>query len=386
MSAQHRPELRLGVDHPRIDREAGPLGREPPLGGREAGAVPREVHQVGRILAVVDGEVRDRARPRRRSRAAAGRRPRGRFRPRSGPGRAPPPSAPSPPPRSARRAGSSRRRRGARRSSAGSAADRRRPSTSCASRCTSVLVLPVPAPAITSSGPRAVQHRRPLLGVEAGERVGGAGDRRDEGHAPHQAKFSLCSQAARSRRERFSAPARGGVTRPCGAAVTRPGGRRSTPPGGRPRTGTRSAARPRRSSSRAGWRWPHRCARRRRPCADRIAATSCGVILAQLGQHVLRRHIGRVVVGDPLQPGDVPDRAQRAAADLARPLGQRLGHVEDLRRLLVEQQVIVAEVRAGHVPVEVLGLEIKREDVGQQPGQRAPRYPFARRCRGRSGS
>ena len=43
----------------------------------------------------------------------------------------------------------------------------------------------------------------------------------------------------------------------------------------------------------------------------------------------------------------------------------RIGHGEDLVGLLVQQQVVVAEVRAAHVPVEVLGLQVEREDVGE---------------------
>ena len=77
-----------------------------------------------------------------------------------------------------------------------------------------------------------------------------------------------------------------------------------------------------------------------------------------------------VVVLEALLPGDVADRAQRRAADLARALGQLVGAGEDLRGLLVEQQVVVAEVRPADVPVEILGLEIEREGVGQQPVER----------------
>ena len=64
------------------------------------------------------------------------------------------------------------------------------------------------------------------------------------------------------------------------------------------------------------------------------------------------------------------DRAQRGAADLAHPLGHRIGDGEDLLGLLVEQQMVVAEMRPADVPVEVLGLEIEREGVGEEPVQR----------------
>ena len=39
--------------------------------------------------------------------------------------------------------------------------------------------------------------------------------------------------------------------------------------------------------------------------------------------------------------------------------------------LLVQEKVIVAKVRPGHVPMKVLGLEIERERVGKKKVQRA---------------
>jgi hypothetical protein len=66
-------------------------------------------------------------------------------------------------------------------------------------------------------------------------------------------------------------------------------------------------------------------------------------------------------------PGDVADRAQGYAADLAHALGEFVGGGENLLGLLVEQQMIVAEVRARHVPMEVLGLHVEGECIGQQP-------------------
>jgi hypothetical protein len=93
------------------------------------------------------------------------------------------------------------------------------------------------------------------------------------------------------------------------------------------------------------------------------------VVLAQLREHVERIDVVGVVVRDALGAGDVADRAQRRAADLADALRGGVGHRVELVRLLVEQQVIVAEVRAAHVPVEVLGLEVEREHVGEDAVQ-----------------
>ena len=68
-----------------------------------------------------------------------------------------------------------------------------------------------------------------------------------------------------------------------------------------------------------------------------------------------------------LQLGDMADRAERGAADLADPFGHVVGGAEDVGGLFVEQQVVVAEMRPADVPVEILGLQIEREAVGQKP-------------------
>src|SRR6185437_7327616 len=44
---------------------------------------------------------------------------------------------------------------------------------------------------------------------------------------------------------------------------------------------------------------------------------------------------------------------------------------EDLVRVLIEEQVVIAKVRTAHVPVEVLGLEVEREDIGEDGIERA---------------
>ena len=62
---------------------------------------------------------------------------------------------------------------------------------------------------------------------------------------------------------------------------------------------------------------------------------------------------------------DIADRAQSRLSDFADALGDDVGRGEDLVGLLVEQQVVVAEMRAADVPVEILGLEVERKGVGQ---------------------
>src|SRR5262249_15590345 len=57
-------------------------------------------------------------------------------------------------------------------------------------------------------------------------------------------------------------------------------------------------------------------------------------------------------------------------ADLPHALRNRIGHRKDLFCLLVEQQVVVAEMRSAHVPVKVLGLDVEREHVRERAVQR----------------
>ena len=53
-------------------------------------------------------------------------------------------------------------------------------------------------------------------------------------------------------------------------------------------------------------------------------------------------------------------------AELADALGNVVGHRKDLGRMVVEQKMVVAEVRAAHVPMKVLGLQVKGEDIGKE--------------------
>src|SRR5262249_31449041 len=95
------------------------------------------------------------------------------------------------------------------------------------------------------------------------------------------------------------------------------------------------------------------------------------VVVAQLREHVERRDEVRVVVEHALQPADVADRAQRGPADLAHALGDVVGGGEDLLALFVEEEMIVAEVRAGHMPMEIFGLQVKCKHDGKQDIERA---------------
>src|SRR5882762_2953244 len=94
------------------------------------------------------------------------------------------------------------------------------------------------------------------------------------------------------------------------------------------------------------------------------------VVFHQFTKHFARRHVALIVVLDGLQFSDLPDRAHRGAADLANALGQLIGGRENRVGLLVEHQMIVAEMPAADVPVKILGLHIKREGVSQQRVER----------------
>jgi hypothetical protein len=70
------------------------------------------------------------------------------------------------------------------------------------------------------------------------------------------------------------------------------------------------------------------------------------IVLSQLCEHVLRRHEVGVVVEQALEPRCMAERAQSRAAELAHALGDRVGHAEQLVRLLVQDQMVIAETRA----------------------------------------
>ena len=53
------------------------------------------------------------------------------------------------------------------------------------------------------------------------------------------------------------------------------------------------------------------------------------------------------------------------ATEFADTLSDRVGHAENLIALLVKQQMVVTKMGTAHVPVEILGLQIKCERVRQ---------------------
>jgi hypothetical protein len=78
------------------------------------------------------------------------------------------------------------------------------------------------------------------------------------------------------------------------------------------------------------------------------------IIPQQFGEHVLGGHIILVIVAYALKSGDVADRMQGRAADLSDSFRNRIGGGEYLLALLVEQQVIISEMWARYMPMEIL--------------------------------
>src|SRR3546814_416516 len=94
------------------------------------------------------------------------------------------------------------------------------------------------------------------------------------------------------------------------------------------------------------------------------------VVIGKVPDHRLGVRARAVIVANRRAAADVADRTQRRRAIFAHALGDQVGGRENLRRLLVEQQVQFAKARTLDVPVIVFGLEIKRETVGEQRVER----------------
>ena len=95
------------------------------------------------------------------------------------------------------------------------------------------------------------------------------------------------------------------------------------------------------------------------------------VVLPQFGEHVLWLDVLGIVVQHALQASDVAYGPKGRPSHLANPLGDRIGHREELVGLFIQEQVIVAEMRPAHVPVKVLGLQVESENVCRDGIQRS---------------
>src|ERR1700730_400044 len=95
------------------------------------------------------------------------------------------------------------------------------------------------------------------------------------------------------------------------------------------------------------------------------------IVRAKLNQHVLRRDAFVVAVLEPQMLGDITDGSDCSSTDFARSLGDIVRHREDLSTMLIEQEVVISEMRAIDVPMEILRLDIESEHVGEQFAQLA---------------
>ena len=62
------------------------------------------------------------------------------------------------------------------------------------------------------------------------------------------------------------------------------------------------------------------------------------------------------VVGDSLNPRDVSNRPQGRSSELSNAFGDWIDHRVQLVTLVIQQKVVIPEVRTTHVPVKVLSL------------------------------
>src|SRR5258708_36177505 len=93
------------------------------------------------------------------------------------------------------------------------------------------------------------------------------------------------------------------------------------------------------------------------------------IVIAELDYHVEWFDVFSIVVRDALETRDLPDGAKACADDLPRPLGNGIRHGENLLALVIEQQMIVPEMRTRHMPMEILGFEIQRKHVREEHHQ-----------------
>src|ERR1700733_7950102 len=94
------------------------------------------------------------------------------------------------------------------------------------------------------------------------------------------------------------------------------------------------------------------------------------IVISKLSDHVERLNVLSIVVRDTLKPRYLPDRANGCAAEFSSSFSNGIRHGEYLVALVVEHQMIIAEMRARHMPVEILGFEVQRKRVRKKQLQR----------------
>src|SRR5215510_7306026 len=101
---------------------------------------------------------------------------------------------------------------------------------------------------------------------------------------------------------------------------------------------------------------------------DRVALLlgDVTVVLDQARDHLLGRHALLVVIANGLKLADMRDAPDGRSADLSYTLGEQVDRAEDGLGMLIEQQVIVAEVRSVDMPVKVFQLDVHGKGIGNQ--------------------
>src|SRR5258707_5638407 len=90
------------------------------------------------------------------------------------------------------------------------------------------------------------------------------------------------------------------------------------------------------------------------------------IVVPEFSYHVERLNVFSIVVHDALKTRNLPDGANGCASKLPCSLSNSIRHGENLVALIIEHQMIVPEMRAGHMPMEVLGFEVQRKHVREK--------------------
>jgi hypothetical protein len=89
-------------------------------------------------------------------------------------------------------------------------------------------------------------------------------------------------------------------------------------------------------------------------------------ILVQFAQHIGGSNEISVVVSQALDAADLPDRTDCCSTDLANSFRYVVGHGKHQICVIIQEEMVIAKVRARHMPVEVLRLQIKHKYIGKE--------------------
>src|SRR3954451_22409464 len=80
------------------------------------------------------------------------------------------------------------------------------------------------------------------------------------------------------------------------------------------------------------------------------------LVFVKLTQHVFRCHVVRIIIRNALQTSNMPNRTNRRSANFADTFSNVVGHGKDLISVLIEQKMIITEVRSTHMPMKILSF------------------------------